>query len=220
MPSESKFSAPDGAVEQAKKYILAHPDESKMQQGVSTGLSERTIARARAELVRDGLLPASRKTKKSAEPAPEAARPVPVASPPTAPPPTSGLSGALDHNAMEVLAGLIDESGDDEIDEEKTRKRLLKQCLAFAFDTRLHPDTRMSASQMWSKLKDQTRARELGPGKPKTRDEAIARMSDLMKAVGAEITLAAVNRTFTVQEPTDATPVEAVDETPPPSAPV
>ncbi len=186
----SKEKAKADAISRAKTYILAHQDESKMQQSVGSGFSEPTIARARAELVRDGLIPASR--KKETPSVGPAVRPVSEAPSPQAPAPTGGN---VDAQAMQALADMIDAAASEE-DDGLVHKRLLKQCLLFAFDTRLHPDTRMSASQMWSKLKDQTKARELGPGKPKTFDDAVARLSELQVACGLDVVLAAVQKTL------------------------
>ena len=201
----SKWSS----IERAKEYILAHKDESKEEQSLGSGLSDRTISRARAELIYEKKLAPSRKNKPKIKKVVkfvhvEQAAPVPKSPSPAEPaPPSSG--SLLDSEAMKALSDLIDEAA-EESDDAVVHKRLLKQCLMFAFDTRLHPDTRMSASQMWSKLKDQTKARELGPGKPKTRTEAIKRVSDILTAVGPEITMSAVEMSFNViqKEPTDA----------------
>ena len=238
MPNEEKPASKFSAVEQAKAYILLHQDESKIEQSIGSGLPERTIARARAELIYEKKLPAPRnKTGRPPKPKTktvkfihiEQAAPPVVESPspadPLPPAPSPPSSGSLlDNEAMKALSALIDEASEEQ-DDTLVHKRLLKQCLMFAFDTRLHPDTRMSASTLWNKLKDQTRARELGPGKPKTREDATARMAELMFAVGAEITLAAVNRVFNVQEPANAgelpanTPEDAQSSASTPEAP-
>jgi hypothetical protein len=226
MAKTSKFDS----IEKAKEYILAHPDESKMEQAVATGFGDRTIARARAELVYEGKLAPSRKKVAPAKDAPSPPASVAPEAEPAGPPapestapgpaPTGGL---LDNLAMQQLANLIDTAASEE-DDTTVHKRLLKQCLLFAFDTRLHPDTRMSASQMWSKLRDQSKARELGPGKPKTRADAVVRLRDMNAAVGVSIWFEAGIAAFGVptliqfltdlqKEPADAT---EVDEAAPP----
>jgi hypothetical protein len=187
------------AVERAKKFILAHPDQSKLQQAVGCGVSQMSVARARAELIRDGLLPASRKAYAPSEGAPAPTK-APLAEPLAVAPAPTGDS--LDMQAMMAMSTIVDLS--DEEDDAVTHRRLLKQCLIFAFDTRLHADTRMSASTLWQKLKDQTKARELGPGAPKTRAEAVRRMGEMMVAVGPEITLEAVSSVFSVAPPPEA----------------
>lgn len=200
----SKERAQADAVARAKVYILAHPDESRLQQSVATGISTASIARARAELVHEGKLAASRKQ-----------RPVQPAAPPSAPSveptaPPAPVGGLVDSIAMRTLADMIDTVSDEE-DDAVTHRRLLRQCLMFAFDTTLHADTRMSASQMWSKLKDQTKARELGPGAPKTFAAVVDRLYDLMDACGAEAVLEAVNR-FLSTRPTHEGNVPAVND--------
>jgi hypothetical protein len=104
---------------------------------------------------------------------------------------------------MMELAAMVDmavESGDDE----RIQKLLIKQCIVFALRSDLHPDTRMSASQMWGKLRDMAKAKDLGPGKPKTRKDAVERTRDVLVAVGPEITLEAVHLAFHVKEAPDA----------------
>ena len=174
---------------QAKAYILEHPTESKREQARALGCSETHIARCRRALVAEGLLKKPRKA------------PPKIAAQPAAP-----LAGdaspkksreMLDHQAMERLTAHVDTLlGNDE----EVQRRLLRQCLTFALDPSLHPDTRMSASKMYQTIKEQQREVLLGPGIPKTRDAAIKRLSDLMRACGAEYTLAAVDLTFTVKE--------------------
>jgi hypothetical protein len=108
----------------------------------------------------------------------------------------------LDTAAMRAIADMADIENLD-LDDADVHKRLLKQCIRFAFDPNLHPDTRMSASTMWAKLKDLQKARDLGPGKPMTFETAVSRMCDLMQAAGPEITLAAVNAAFDVKDPNE-----------------
>jgi hypothetical protein len=177
-----------------KEYILSHPDESKAQQALSTGVGVRTIARARADLVAEGLLPADRKVfrRASAQPAGSAQDEVPSEEPRAA---ASKEPGLRDHAAMKALANLIDSAAGEE-DESLIVKRLLKQCLTFAFDPSLHPDTRMSATQQWAKFKDQTKTRTLGPGNPKTQDDAIARLSELDVAVGPTVAVKALTTAY------------------------
>ena len=171
-------------MDRAKEYILAHPDESKKQQASALGVSTMTVARARRDLVLEGKLPASRKAKEPPKP--------PVEGESTPPPIKS--DALKDQRAMETLSRMLDEM--ENLDDAEVHKRLLKQCIRFAFDPNLHADTRMSASQMWSKLKDQQKAKDIGPSAQMQFDDAVIRLSDLMRATGAKITLAAVNMAF------------------------
>lgn len=83
----------------------------------------------------------------------------------------------------------------DENDEE-TRKRLLSRCRAIALDPDMHPDTVLSASQVYIKLKDAVRAKSLGPGRPVTHEDAVARLASLMHACGPIIVHEAITSAF------------------------
>ncbi len=206
---------------QARVYLLANPHASKSQAVMATGLSDSTIARARRDLVDEGILAPARNA-----PVEPVSPPEPVAAQPTEGAPSEDKSRPVkstakgnatpDHEAMRTLAEMVDtavNSGDDE----SIQKMLLKQCLVFAFRPDLHPDTRMTASQMWGKLRDMAKAKDLGPGKPKTRVDAVLRLRDMLIAAGSEITIEAVHLAFDVKEAPDvqATGNEAV----PPSGP-
>lgn len=212
MAGNTRGPAPEGKA-RAREYILAHLDETKVQQAIGAGVNETTIARVRARLIREGLLPASRKGAQS--PAAEASTsPAELETAPTRPatpskPLRGNPSGAFDHDAMVSLAAMVDEmveSGDDET----IQKRLIKQCLTFAFNPTLHPDTRMSASQMWEKLRSRAQQRALGPGKPKTRADVIARYRDITAALPPDIVLEVINDLYTAKEPADEGKLPAV----------
>jgi hypothetical protein len=209
--------------ERAKAYILAHPDESKEQQALGCEVSTSLVALARAELIRDGKLAPSRKNQPqsstslakkfrgAASDTPHApadrssAEGDPVGE---RPPETPGKpAGMLDHAAMTAMADMIEKI--DAMDDDEVYRRLLKQSIAFAFDVNLHPDTRMSASQMWAKLRDQAKSKNLGPGPPVNFESGVARLADLFEACGAPMVLAAVNVAFNVKESTDG---EAADD--------
>jgi hypothetical protein len=181
-------------LDRAKIYIISNPHESKVQQGKALGVSDATIARARRELIQDGRLSKSRKTMQVEAPKEVKDEPRTLSKP----------AGLLDHEAMQAMADMIDTLTD--LDDEEIHKRLLKQCIQFAFNPRLHPDTRMSASQMWAKLRDQAKSKDLGPGAPVNFEGGVERLRDLMVACGAPMTLAAVNSAFKVEEPSDQAP--------------
>ena len=178
----------------ARTYILAHKDQSKFEQAMGSGVSQAVIARMRARLVAEGLLPPARK----APPTPVPRRSAMPDGEPLAKPPTM-----LDHEAMTALAEMIDT---DDLDDDEVHRRLLKQCLQFAFNPKLHPDTRMSASQMWGKFRDQGRARDLGPGIPVTFEDGVIRLSDMMQACGPKMTVAAVKVAFDTEGGADGQP--------------
>lgn len=221
MPNLRDVKAAD-QLKRAREYILAHPLESKMQQQIGSGTSERTIARARAELTREGKfiqvhdrlrMPKAPPPMAQGEPEPAEPETPAAESPKVAPKePAAGKTSysMLDSDALTRLADMVDvavDSGDDE----GIHRMLLKQCLTFAFRADLHPDTRMSASQLWAKLKDMAKAKDLGPGKPKTFADGVARLKELLTACGPTMVLAAVHEAFEVT--TDAA---KDDEGPPP----
>lgn len=157
----------------ARAWVLSHPDESKAVQAAGANVSEGTIAAVRRDLIAEGKLPASRKSRNVSAPPENASSDIPAA---PAPPP-----GMLDHAAMLALADIADL---EDLDDEEIQKRMLKQCIRFAFDTKLHADTRMSASNQWAKLRDQVKAKDLGPGFPMKRTDALARYKDLTASIG------------------------------------
>jgi hypothetical protein len=195
-------------VRQAREFLVLHPDMSKSQAAAATGISEATIGRARRDLVAEGTLAPARNAPVRPAPEPEATQPpeakapedgsTPPNPPAASPAPKKGGATLLDHAALLELANMVDaaiESGDDET----IQKRLSKQALVFAFRTDLHPDTRMSASQMYYKLKDMAKAKDLGPGKPKTFALGVDRLADVLTACGPEMTMAAVHKAFEVK---------------------
>jgi hypothetical protein len=190
--------------ERARAYVLAHPDESKRQQAIAVGCGERLIAFARAELIAEGKLVPSRKMSVAggqaeiADNQPREPRSVPAAKVPE----------MLDSEAMRALADMEALDSEDLSDEE-IHKRLVKLCIRFAFDPKLHPDTRMSASLQWAKLKDQQKSNLLGPRKPMTFEDGVFRLSDLMRECGPEMVMAALNVAFDVKEKGDEGKVPA-----------
>jgi len=218
--------------QQAREFILAHPAWSKSRIALATGLADSTIARARRELVAEGKLEPARNqpptlTAPASHVAAAEAGEVEPAEP-EKPSPKQRGGTVLDHEAMLALANMVDgvvDSGDDEL----VQKMLIKQCIVFALRTDLHPDTRMSASQMWNKLRDMAKKKDLGPGKPKTQADAIARLKDMDTAVGLDLALAAMIESFgftvlanaliALTRPTDGESTQAVEQGEPAPAP-
>lgn len=207
----------EAQLKRAKAYILDHPHDSKAQIAAALGVSDSTIARARRELVLEASIEKSRKSPPRFDPLPPA--PPPPPKPAGEPEQPKKPATMLDSDAMRALADITSLIDSDKLDDVEVHKRLLKQCLRFAFDPRLHPDTRMSASQMWSKLRDQAKAKDLGPGVPLNFEDAVARLADMMQACGPKITLAAVNIAFDSKEKPDEAPLETGDTGEAPQAP-
>jgi hypothetical protein len=185
---------------QAKQYFIAHPEASISEcvadlhrRGIN--ISERTVAQARSELAQKGVLPQGRNAKESI--AADHATAVTIAK-----------DMILDDTTMKALAE-GDMTDVVDLDDEEIRKRLLKGVIRIALDPKTHVDTRLSASVIWTKLKDMARVQDLGPGKPMTRVVAIERLSELCAAVGPEIALAAMQKAFNIKESADEGEVPA-----------
>jgi transposase-like protein len=80
--------------------------------------------------------------------------------------------------------------------DDKIRRKLMSQVLKFANDPLLSSESRLNATQVWVKLKDIVRQKDLGPGPPKTKDEALERLAKLMKGVGPKISILALEVAF------------------------
>lgn len=207
----------------ARAEYLKHPDSSIADVVKATGTAPRTVARARKQLVKEGLLAPGRKTMGADRAALTAA--ARDASNVTggesdatgglsAPEAVSGETGqpekpdtprgskpgtTIDGEALRKLDEMLDELANE--DDDKTRDRMLRQVKRFAFDPDLHPDTRMSASQLWTKLLDMKRAKDLGPGVPKTLEAAIARCTDFLRACGAKVAVPSFYAAFELGDP-------------------
>jgi hypothetical protein len=116
-----------------------------------------------------------------------------------------------DGEALRQMNAMLDEVADE--DDDVTRKRMLRQFKRFAFDPLLHPDTRMAASQGWTKLLDMARAKDLGPGIPLTLAAAIERCTDFLKACGAKVAIPSFYAAFDLGPVPDAPePIGRVDK--------
>jgi len=175
----------------AKEYFLKHPAASIKEALIALNadninIGERTIAQARSELAQKGLLPSGRMATLAQ--APIVTEPLVVIK-----------DTVINDKTMEALA-----KGDMadilDMDDESIRKELLRGVIKIALRPGVHPDTQLSATTVWSKLKDMARVAELGPGKPLTREQAIARLSELMTAVGSDIAMAAMYKAFNLKE--------------------
>lgn len=192
-------------------YILAHPDASKSEVVFGAKVSDNTVARARRILIEKGLIPESRKKDPvlptvemfPEEPEPQvaiskasrrSADPEPTATP-------SADPGMLDHAAMIAMASMVAQA--EELTDEEVQRRLMRQAQLFAFNPTLHPDTRMSASTLWAKLRDMKKDEAIGPGKPMTLLEAVRRTKDVLLAVGQVVSALAVKEAFYADQAPD-----------------
>lgn len=198
-PSPTRF-------ERCIAYYRAHPDSSISEVAKAVGTSTRTAASARIKLVAEGVLPAGRNNTNVGS----------LPQVPTSAPPEPPKDKLLDDKALLALADVLD--GDE--DDEQTRRRLLREVKKLAFSPDTHPDTRLSATQVWLKLKDMAKAKTDGPGKPLTRAAAITRLVDLLQTVGPVIAIAAMYQAFNVKEPEDAGVIPAVPSEAPPTPPL
>lgn len=216
----------------AKAFFLQFPEATiKEAHRRLVGVSERTIAQARSELATDGLLKPGRnlgRRKPAREPVPVPEPSVPVGTPPSEAPrdPDRLLSDEELMRAADPNVSLADEI--DDLDDEETRKRLLREIKRLAFDPNTHDDTKLSATQVWLKLKDMAKAKDLGPGRPLTRAVALERLTSLHRAVldcrlvvegaiaayGPQLVVDSIYALLGIKEPTDegqttAEPAEA-----------
>jgi hypothetical protein len=219
----------------ARAEYLRHPESSISDVAKATNVAVRTAARARAELVKEGLLPSQKRTPSQADaavlaqlaaevgsvvPEPEAPAEGPTdVTDPTSEPKAGRAkrdpAGTVDGEALRVLSGMLDDLTEE--DDDLTRKRLLKQLKRFIFDPSLLADTRMAASQLWTKLFDMARAKDLGPGKPLTLSAAIDRCYDFLTACGPAVYVPAYYRVIGEPMPNAAT--GSVDTPASPQAP-
>lgn len=196
----------------AKAYFLQNPEGSISQCARDADVSDRTAAQAHSELVAEGHLQKSRKSA-----------------------PTDVFVGEESHDPLKTVVGgdilLTDQTMKHlaegemtdllDLDDETVRKRLLKRVIGIALSPNSHPDSALSAATIWGKLKDMARIADLGPGKPMTRADAVERLSELMRAVGSDISMQAMYKAFDVKEPGNEGNVPAEPgEAPQGSAPV
>jgi len=167
----------------AKAFFLQFPNATiRDAKRRLDGVSERTIAQARSELVEQGLMAPGR-NRDSVKPAREPI-PAPDIRPSEEPDeaPEGGNRLLDDDEFVKVAKGDLDLDDLDDLDDEETRKRLLREVKKLAFGADTHPDTKLSATQVWLKLKDMAKAKDLGPGRPLTRAVALQRLTSLHAA--------------------------------------
>jgi hypothetical protein len=184
----------------------------------TTNVSRRTIVYIRKEMVEEGLLKPGRRTKLE--------RPIPEELPQkqidsdAKIPIVSGM--LLDGETLRNLAK-NDDFEEEITDDQDTQRKLLKEVRKLALGAGVHPDTRLSAIQVWAKLKDIAKAKDIGPGLPKTEEDIIFRLVRIMQGVGPTLVLKAIEQAFERINPDDKAPdqqspaIIGVTETPGPA---
>jgi len=170
-----------------KKWLEKHPNASIKETIEGTKTSKRTVERARIELMEDGLLTPSRRAILDGEP--------------------DYSNQTLDTQTLQNIAKTITSDESNEIIEaaedydEETRLKMLKEVKNIALNSGAHPDTRLSAIQIWAKLKDIAKAKDIGPGPPRNEQEIIDRLSRIMVGVGPTLTIKALDFAFKKEKP-------------------
>ena len=171
-----------------RAYILGNPTATAEDIVRNTGASRRTIYYVKQTLVKEGLLPPNRRLNESNAGHEGTEQPVT--------PEVIPEYETLDNETLQEMAD--DPDFEEEILEadDETKAKILKEAKRIAFDPKIHPDTRMSAMQLWLKIKDVAKSHDLGPGPPRSRDEILERLSRLMRGCGPKISLEAFHTAF------------------------
>jgi len=166
-----------GVRDDVKMFLLANPAATSSEAAKATGASKRTVFLAKKDLIDAGQMERVRydHKRRAAKSSPEGAM--------------------MDGETLRAIAANTD-LVDDLVDEAATRDKLLRQVQRMALDPMLPADLRLSATQVWVKVKDIARTKDLGPGPPRTEEEILARLTRLLQAVGPKIALKALNMVF------------------------
>lgn len=207
--------------EACKRYLLDHSDATNPEVKEAVGCESRNVNAARAELEKEGFL--QKNSNNRAKFTKHRLKKSGLTRPPEI---LRNLSGNALRTEAEVLSSfspvatsdlykLLESGEDPDIDDEKTRVAMLKQLRLMSFDASLHQSIRMSAMDLYNKLKETARGQTIGPGRPLTHADALDRLCLLFKAVGATLVLEATAKAFALVEgeqngqenPTDQTPI-------------
>lgn len=186
MPPKKKDELPPVKLKKQTKQeiirdlLLANPEMTIRELQHQTKISKRTIMYARDSLIKDGLLPPSRQN--ILETLPEEGK-------------ITQYTELLDGKSLSDLAGEA-EFEEEIADDVMIQKKLMKEVRTIAFNPVNHPDVRLSAIQIWAKLKDLEKQKDIGPGPPRSESEIIERMTRLMKGVGPNICLKSLEIAF------------------------
>jgi len=162
-----------------RALLIANPAASNSEIVEQTGASPRTVQYIRANLRKTGILEPVR----GQQTAPEGAK-VMVTEP--------------------TIASILPQAADltpEMLSDDAIREKLLHQVQLTAFDPKVSAQTRLDAAQVWVKLRDIAREKELGPGLPRTEEEIIDRLVRIMQGCGAKLVIKALDRAFQRKEP-------------------
>ena len=187
--SEGGMGRPATERNAIKQYFLDHPEAKDSEVCIALNASKTTVARARWDLIDEGLLPAASRRRR---PGPQKET---AAAPPKAPkPPARDPNEMLSGEELAELAADLD--GMDNLDDEAVRSKMLKSLRRLAFSTSVNNDTKLTAMNLWFKLKDLASIKALGPGNPLTFEAALGRLTELATACGMDLVLRAAVASF------------------------
>jgi hypothetical protein len=174
------MAAKQSPTERVRAAILQNPSATVSSIENFTGASRRTVYYVLNKLRKEGLIPTSRRDP----PATEEAKEPPIV-----------VAQIIDDPTLKAMA--VSETLEDDFGtEDEVRVKLLRVVQKMAFDPLLHADTRLNASQVWAKLKDIARSKDLGPGAPRTETEIIDRLVRIMQGVGPQLVIKAIDKAF------------------------
>jgi len=184
--------------ELATAYLLAHPEEKDIDVMKALQCNATTVSRARRDLVSKGLISPLTVRKYVKRTPPPLKLPTYQEENEVVGAPSEGVLVKPSSLSTPDITKILDIDIDN-IPDEETRKKMLREVRTLAFGVNTNSDTKLSAIQLWVKIKDSTQAKELGPGPPMTKEAAVTRLSDLMTACGLEIVTLAYMKSFPPQ---------------------
>ena len=172
-------AVPEKVLDFAKSFILKNPNSSPDEATVKAGIRPSTFALAKRQLADEGLIKLSTRGRKRGVEGRE----------------VKPEGHVIKPKELEALVpDAILES--DLLNDDEVRRDLIKQVHRIAFDLNERAETRLAATQVWAKLKDMASQKDLGPGVPKSQDDAIDRLSRIMVAVGLGIVVQSLQQAF------------------------
>jgi len=183
-----------------RDYLLANPSSSLRDVMLATTASKRTISYVKAGLIQEGRL------RRVIHPqtqlatfltANEVPLPQTVLFPEEKPPKYELVLENKELSTEELVSEITTQTGKEvrDLSVEEMRQILSK----IARSSSIQPQVRIAAITQKHKIDSGEEDRhELGPGKPKTRREALERLSMLMKACGLQLVTDAMEQTFEI----------------------
>lgn len=182
------------AIAKALAFYRRNPQSTMKEVAAACQVSLRLAWQARQQMVIEGVCKPNKRAGVSLEAPGLSTQLIP---------PSLPAGGLLDGEQLAQLAA-GDTTSVDETDSE-TRTRMLYELRAIAFNPATYVDTRVTAMKAWFALKDVVSAKDLGPGKPKTFEDAVLRLCNILTACGATISIEAMQRAFVRKGTGDAT---------------